>query len=60
MGEDGVSPYQAFAFLWHLDRSDMHAAQLVIHLPPAFFAPFDAVLQAAFTYGASMQAITTN
>jgi hypothetical protein len=45
------STYQAFAFLWHVDRGDYDAARLVASLPQEYFAPFDRVIEAAFVMG---------
>jgi len=49
-----LSPYQAFAFLWHLRQGDTDAARIVASLPPECFAPCDRMLEAAFAAGVAM------
>jgi hypothetical protein len=51
-----LSHYQAFCILWHLNRGDTDAAQLVAMLPRECFAEFDLMLEQAFALGMAMNA----
>jgi hypothetical protein len=51
-----LSHYQAFCILWHLNRGDAAAAQLVAALPPVCFSEFDRMLEAAFALGMAANA----
>lgn len=53
------STYQLWCILWHLDRGDTTAAQLVASLPPECFAEFDRMLEQAFALGVAMKGQST-
>jgi hypothetical protein len=45
--------YQCFAFLWHIDRGNVLAAQAVMAIPPEMLRGFDDLLRGAWLAGAA-------
>jgi len=46
-----VTPYQAFAFFWHLRRGDCRAALMIAAAPAAWFRALDMAVLGAYKAG---------
>lgn len=45
--------YQCFAFLWHMSRGNVLAAQAMLAIPPEMMTGFDDLLRGAWLAGAA-------